>query len=150
MLGWLLSPQGISLSLHYNSSSIWATLPKWPVNLNLLIAVFFKQLPSVPRENNFVVQEEKKTKNNPQFVRSRNTAEGERLLINIFRTSYSLTCLLPSCKSTVSKRNSDSCWGWGWLLSTTWDVFKSNGWFEFCCAINAQFITLFLIFIFTW
>lgn len=60
----------------------------------------FKQLPLVPKENNFVVQEGEKnpttTKNKPQFVRSRNTAEGERLLINIFRTSYSWhVCYYP-------------------------------------------------------
>lgn len=60
----------------------------------------------MPRENNFVVQErKKKNKNKPQFVRSRNAAEGERLLINIFRTSYSLTCLLLSYKSNILKKN---------------------------------------------
>lgn len=41
MLGWLLSPCGISLALHYNRNSICSALPKWPVNLNLLIAVLF-------------------------------------------------------------------------------------------------------------
>lgn len=41
MLAWLLSPCGISLALHYNRNSICSALPKWPVNLNLLIAVLF-------------------------------------------------------------------------------------------------------------
>lgn len=99
MLGWLSSPCGISLALHYNGNSICATSPKWPVNLNLFIRVFLSNfLRLLCQEKTTLLFGEK-----IQFVRSSNAAEGERLLINIFRTFHSLTCLVLSCKSTILK-----------------------------------------------
>lgn len=99
MLGWLSSPCRISLALHYNGNSICATSPKWPVNLNLFVRVFLSNfLRLLCQEKTTLLFGEK-----IRFVRSSNAAEGERLLINIFRTFHSLTCLVLSCKSTILK-----------------------------------------------